>query len=365
MKTTASRWIILLLALLCVVQASTAFTIKTENINPASGALEPGQRVTAKYLITYKMVTTSNEHDESFEFSTGLEKPTWSFVIYRDGIAINTLPASSRISPTLSEFELYFGEGEFQLDVQLEGTAPTTSSGTVEVISIKHLKNTEVMDDHSVTRTVVNPTQVQGDLAAVQQQLKDLKADIDAKAADGVDVSAAQAKYNSAKKSVDSAATASPSQAATLLASAKTDIASAESLLDKAWAEYAVSSAAATVDELDGMISYFVDNRSMGSDPQVVVIMTKRESAVQLYTQAQDSLAAKNYPLARTKANDCINKATDGLTDATALKERIGEGFNLNFGGNMLLYIGIGVVLILVAVGVVVYRKKTRWDELG
>ncbi|KAF5028439.1 hypothetical protein DSECCO2_659030 [anaerobic digester metagenome] len=134
-------------------------------------------------------------------------------------------------------------------------------------------------------------------------------------------------------------------------------------LLDKAWAEKEVSNAAATLETLDGMITYFVENRSMGSDPQVVAIMTKRESAVQFYSQAKDNLNANNYPLARSKATEGQNKANEALSDANTLREKIGDGFNLD--SNLLLYIGAGVIIVLVIVGIVIYRKKTGWDELG
>ncbi|MDD4567222.1 MAG: hypothetical protein PHU37_04910, partial [Methanoculleus chikugoensis] len=193
--------------------------------------------------------------------------------------------------------------------------------------------------------------------------LKDLKADIDEKSAQGVDGAAAQAEYNAASQALTSAASAGPSQAASYIATAKIDIDEAIALLDKAWAEKAVADTGAAIESLDGMITYFVENRSMSADPQVVAIMTKRESAVQFYSQAQDNLNGKNYPLARSKAGDGLNKANEALSDANALKEKIGEGFNL--GGNLLLYIGIGVIIVLIVAGVVIYRKKTGWDELG
>lgn len=72
MKANISRWFILLLALVCVAQAASAFDVKTETVNPASGALEPGQQVTARYVLTYDMLTDGG-NDESFEFSTGLQ----------------------------------------------------------------------------------------------------------------------------------------------------------------------------------------------------------------------------------------------------------------------------------------------------
>jgi len=361
MKTNIKKWLILLLALICVAQATSAFDIKTETVNPASGALEPGQQVTARYVLTYDMVT-SGGNDETFEFSTALSNPTWDFIVYRDGVAIYTTKKTGYY-PVLTEFEIDYGEGDIELDAQLRGTVPSTGGTKVLVTKIEHLHRETVKDTHSVTRDVVNSAQIEGSLAAEQQRLKDLKADIDEKSAQGVDVAAVQTKYNAASQALTSAGSAGPSQAATYIATAKKDIDEGIELLDKAWAEKAVADTGAVIESLDGMITYFVENRSMKSDPEVIRIMTNRESAVQFYSQAQDNLNGKNYPLARSKATDGLNKASEALADANALKEKIGEGFNI--GGNLLLYIGIGVVIILIIVGVVMYRKKAGWDELG
>jgi hypothetical protein len=369
MKANISRWIILLLALVCVVQVASAadtIHIKKEDVNPASGALEPGQQVTAHYVLTYDLDQRSGYsitmNDEMLEFSTGLQNPSWDFIVYRDGVKVYTSPTRGGNYPSLSEFEIYYGAGA-ELDVQLRGTVPASTSGKVEVIKIQHLREKDVKDTYSKTRDVVNPDQVVSSLSVQQQNLKNLKADIDDKAAKGVDVSAAQGKYDAANQALTSAASVGPSQAAGYLATATKTMDEAKALLDKAWAEKEVSNTAATLETLDGMITYFVENRSMGSDPQVVAIMTKRESAVQYYTQAKDNLNANNYPLARSKAADGLKKANEALGDANALREKIGEGFNL--GGNLLLYVGIGVVIILVVAGIVIYRKKTGWDELG
>ncbi|KDE56462.1 hypothetical protein [Methanoculleus sp. MH98A] len=361
MKGYIGRWLILLLALVCVAQAASAFDIKTETVNPASGALEPGQQVNARYVLTYDMITDTG-NDETFEFSTGLQNPVWDFIVYRDGVAIYTTKKTGYY-PVLTEFEIAYGDGDIELDAQVRGVVPSTGNTKVLVTKIEHLRDEDVRDTHSLTRDVVNAAQVEGSLATQQQRLKDLKADIDEKAADGVDVAAVQAEYNAASQALTSAASAGPSQASSYIASAKTDIDEAIALLDKAWAEKSVADTGAAIESLDGMITYFVENRSMSADPQVVAIMTKRESAVQFYTQAQDNLNAENYPLARSKAGDGLNKANEALTDANALREKIGEGFGL--GGDLLLYIGIGVVIVLVVAGVVLYRKKAGWDELG
>ena len=361
METNLSRWIILLLALICVVQAASAFDVKTATVNPASGDLEPSQEVTAHYVIAYNM-DPANSDGESFDFSTGLRDPAWTFIVYRDGIPIYTTEKTGYY-PSLGSFELAYKD-KVELDVQLRGTVPKTSSGEIEIVKLEHIKNKHVEGTpYRMTRKVVSAEQVGSSLSVQQQNLKTLKADIDARAADGVDVSAAQAKYDAASKALTSAASAAPSKAAEYIATATKNMDEAKPLLDKAWAEKEVSDTGAALESLDNKINYFVENRSMGGDPRVVSIVTKRESAVQFYSQAKDGLSASNYQLARSKAAEGLNKANEALSDADALRDEIGEGFSL--GGNILLYVGIGVIVVLAIVGVVIYRKKTRWDELG
>ena len=362
MKANISRWIILLLALVCAVQVVSAFEIKTQTISPASGALEPDQRVTARYVLSYDMITTADPSDETFEISTGLQNPSWDFTVYRDGVAINNPKGMGTHPRVLTEYEIAYGDQDVELDIQMSGTVPTSASGKILVIKIEHLRDKDVKDTHSVTRKVVSAEQVGSSLSVQQQNLKDLKADIDKKAADGVDVSAVQAKCDAASKALTSAASASPSKAAEHIATATKSMDEAKALLDKAWTEKEVADTGAAIESLDGNINYFVENRSMGGDPRVVSIVTKRESAVQFYSQAKDGLNAKNYPLARSKADEGLKKANEALRDAEALRDEIGEGFSL---GSLLPIVGIGVVIILVIVGVVIYRKRTRWDELG
>ena len=362
MKANISRWIILLLALVCAVQVVSAFEIKTQTISPASGALEPDQRVTARYVLSYDMITTADPSDETFEISTGLQNPSWDFTVYRDGVAINNPKGMGTHPRVLTEYEIAYGDQDVELDIQMSGTVPTSASGKILVIKIEHLRDKDVKDTHSVTRKVVSAEQVGSSLSVQQQNLKDLKADIDKKAADGVDVSAVQAKCDAASKALTSAASASPSKAAEHITTATKSMDEAKALLDKAWTEKEVADTGAAIESLDGNINYFVENRSMGGDPRVVSIVTKRESAVQFYSQAKDGLNAKNYPLARSKADEGLKKANEALRDAEALRDEIGEGFSL---GSLLPIVGIGVVIILVIAGVVIYRKRTRWDELG
>lgn len=359
MKINISRWIILLLALVCAMQAASAFDIKTSTINPASGDLEPSQTVTARYVIAYNSEAIMK--DDSFDFSTGLRDPSWAFTIRKGGIEICTIE-ETRYYPSLGAFELTY-DGKTELDVQLRGTVPEASAGEVEVMKLEHIRNKNIVGDpYRVTRKVVSAEQVESSLSVQQKSLKDLKADLDARASEGVDISAVQIKYDAANKALTSAASANPAQAAAYIATATKSMDEAKALLDKVWAEKEVANAGSVLETLDDNINYFVEDRSMGGDPRVVSIVTKRESAVQFYSQAKDNLNAKNYPLARSKATEGVSKANEALQEVETLKETIGKGFNI---GNLLLYIGVGIVIILAIVGIVIYRKKVHWDELG
>ena len=324
MKTNISRWIILLLTLACTVQAVSAlgFDVKAETINPEGDTLEPGQRVIAHYVLTYNMFTTGSGEgvDETIKFTTGLRDPSWKFTVFRSGNAAYTTE-----NPILSEFDLTYGK-DAELHAQLEGTVPPSTSGTILVTKIEHRLDTDVKKTHSVTRKVVSAEQVGNSLAIQQQRLKNLRADIDDRAARGVDVSPAQVKYNIASQALTSAASAAPSKAAEHIASAIMAIDEASSLLDRAWAVKEVSNTAAAIEDLDSVITYFVEDHSMRSDPQVVAIMTIRESAVQFYSQAKDALNMNNYPLARLRASDGLRKVNEALADTHAFHEKLSSG---------------------------------------
>ena len=73
------------------------------------------------------------------------------------------------------------------------------------------------------------------------------------------------------------------------------------------------------------------------------------------------------------KASEALNKGQDALNDANALKKEVGENpftsiVSTVSGGvsGALMYIAIIVVIAVIAVvGIVLYRRRNRWDELG
>ena len=101
--------------------------------------------------------------------------------------------------------------------------------------------------------------------------------------------------------------------------------------------------------------------------------MAKREVAVSYISTANDEISNGNYAQARTKAQDAFAKGNESYTDALARQKTLLSGFDLfgmigGIGGifkGMTMIIILVVVAVLVIVGVIIYRKRSRWDELG
>jgi len=65
------------------------------------------------------------------------------------------------------------------------------------------------------------------------------------------------------------------------------------------------------------------------------------------------------------KAQDAYLKANESYTEALARQEKLSSGFSLpNIGGSLFIIVGI-IAVVLVVVGIIIYRKRTQWDELG
>jgi putative exporter of polyketide antibiotics len=70
---------------------------------------------------------------------------------------------------------------------------------------------------------------------------------------------------------------------------------------------------------------------------------------------------------ARQKAQDAFLKGNESYTEALTRQNQLMSGWSLpipKLNSTMFIIIGI-VAVILVVVGVIIYRKRSRWDELG
>jgi len=372
---SAIKVLIGLFAVFCLIQAASASVnykiTGTPDINPTSGDLSPGESVTVSVvLVLQDYGDYSFPEDHSLELYTELENPTWSYYIVVGGhTSDNPRTVKSRYL-TIDGFDLsYSSDTDVSVKVALEGDAPTvTATQDKTMIRIRQIDDDDDMVDDSeyiLKRTVVNPQDVQTDLAATQASLTALKASIDQQLAAGVDTTEAQTKYDAAKAAINSAsATSDFAVAKNYLTTAKTAITAATTALSKAEAQKQIDDAQAAINQIDEVITYFEVNRSMGTDQRVLNLKTQRDLAAQALSTTNDQMSAGNYDAAIIKGADAVQKAQSTLTLATQLKSEIGEGISLNFG-SLPLYIGAGVLVVLIVGGIIYLRKKKRWDELG
>jgi len=368
------KWAIIAILLFLCVPVVSAFTVSSYTQDP-TGSLLPNNPVTVSFK-----VDNSGQFPSSNDLMlyTDLEKPTWTYTIIVNGVE-NLRPVRGGKSLDITGFELSYKSGdEVSVRVTLEGTTPTvTSTGDKIIVRITEndargnaITSTQV----TKTATVVNTGDVQSAIAARQADLQTFRANIDEKAAIGIDTSAAEAKYNEANQDISNAQ-AQPSTAyATALDNlnaALTAIQDGGKALDRAWAENEVASAQVPITNVDTIIAWFKGNQTTANDVQLPAIVAKREIAVGYLSNANDAINSGTYDVARSKAQEAFAKGNESYTDALARQMELGKTWN-PFAGigeifkSGILILGAGVVIVvLVVVGIIVYRKRSRWDELG
>lgn len=365
---------LLVLFLLIVQGVSASFSINSLQINP-TGTLLPGNTVNAAFTIQLPGgTTTAND----LRLYTALDKPKWAYVINVNGI--KTAPGEeSTKSMDISSFLLtYKSSDEVSVSVTLDGTVPSvTSTAPITVIQVTELDTRGSAIDSTKfvkTETVVNTAEVASTISQQTSELQTLRTHIDEKAAMDIDTSAAEGKYNEAQQKISAAQSLPSNQyttAQTYLTAAKTAITDGETLLDKAWAERAVADAQVSINNVDNMINYFRSNASTASDAKLSPIIAKREVAASYISAANDAISTGNYAQARAKAADAFTKGNESYNDALEWQKQVESGWNpfsgigKIFSSSVLLIVVGLVVVVLVVVGVIIYRKRSRWDELG
>jgi len=374
-----TKCIILLIVLALSIQVVSAFSVSTVSIDP-SGDLLPGTPVTVSYKLDF--AGSGGEtfpSSDSLQMITDLEKPKWTWTLLLNGVE-NPRPQAGGRMLELSGWDLSYPTKnvEESIRVTLEGTTPTvTATSTKTIIKIQEVDSRNAVISSSVvehTRLIVNTGEISTAISTANSNLQAFRAHIDEKAAMDIDTSAAEAQYNAAKQNID-AAQALPSTQFTAalnnINAATTGIAEGEKLLDKAWAENEVATAQIPINNADKMIAYFMGNQSTANDAKLVLIKTKREAAVNSISDANDNIANGNYAQARTKAAEAYTKGNESYNDALAFKIQVESGWNPFAGigalfSSSILVIVVGVVAgVLIVVGIIIYRKRSRWDELG
>lgn len=370
MKRRIVIFSILAFLLLCV-SATTAVNYAVEKIEiTPSGDLTAGETVTASCILRLESsgeVTIPDGH--SIELYTELDSVRWTYSILVGGVGEDQ--SSGKRYLTLSNWELsYPSTSEVKINILLEGKAPeVTATMDKTVLRIHQLDSNENLvtgGEEEYTRTVINPGDIAATIAVMEEELDDLDAALTDALAKGIDTSDARAKYDAADTAIKNAKTASAGQAMTYLTNAQTFIDDAKTLLAQAQATKAINEATTEINAVEDMITYFKVNRSMGSDARVLSIQTQLAFAQSDLEDALDKQAAGDYVSAYGFGENALNKATDVYDTAAALKQEIGEGFVIPDVGGYLYYVLIIVIIIVVVlIGILFYRRFTRWDELG
>jgi hypothetical protein len=368
------KWIIFATILLFCTPVVSGFTVSSVTVDP-SGSLTPNTPVMVSYKIQF--AASSGETFPSgseLQMYTELDKPKWTWTLILDGIE-NPRPQMSGKTLSLSGFELsYPSKVEQAVRVTLEGTTPAVDKvANKTIIRIQEVdQNNNILQSSKVERTaMVISNNAPGEaIAAARSDLQTFRSHIDEKAAIGIDTSAAEFKYNDAKSKIDAAAalpTSGYATAITYLSTVKSLIDDGEKSLDKAWAENEVANTQGPIDNVDKVIGWFKGNKTTADLPELSPIISKREIAVSYISTANDEITKGNYAQARTKATEAFAKGNESYTDALALQKKTMSGWSLSLPQipSIIPIIIVIVVIVLIAVGVIIYRKRSRWDELG
>jgi hypothetical protein len=315
--------------------------------------------------------------------NTALKNPQWSYIINVNGNPTSPTQSGSATVDISSFLLEYKSSDDVTVGVTLSGTAPSvtqTSNQTLISIWEEDSNGNQVATPYTQTALIVNTNDVTTAIANANTQLAQLKADIDEKSALGIDTSAAQAQYNSAQSQISQAQAMPSSQytdALNAINSATSAITNGETLLDKSWAESEISNAQGPINNVDQLIAFFQSNTSTANDARLSTVITEREIAVSYISAANDFVTNGNYASARSKAEQAYTEGNQSYNDALAFQAALAANPFSNLLGGLgtsvgsvfssgVLIIGVGVVVVvLIVVGIIIYRKRSRWDELG
>jgi hypothetical protein len=372
--------LLLTFVFLCLVQACAALTtVGAITTTPSQlNALKPGD-IVSEVTGTIKLPPSGDQTfalDDTLEFYTQLDNAKWSVSIVINGIENPPRTFGGKHASILG-MDLAYVSTKYEVEVKfsMENGAVPTSFTSGNIILARALEvdsqSNQVGAGVYVNGTVINPEALQTELDSVKAKLADLKSAITEKTSMNVDVTAAQQKYDTASDALDTAAIdiiSSPTSVRSLLDTATTSINDAYTALDQSWAVYSIQEAMTKVGSVDGLINEFTVNDSLKTtDSRLVAIINKRDLAAQAISNANDLFTAGSYTSARGKAADGLILANQAWNLSLDLKTELGQGFSLPGLPNLGAFLPVIIVVLIVAViaGVIIYRKKTQWDELG
>lgn len=375
---TLTRIAILLLLACGLAAAGSAFKVETAEVSP-DGVLQAGVPVTVNAVVDFPTTSgTTFPSDDILQLYSELDGPRWRWAVEISGHE-NTKPEGSGKFYKISGFELeYPKESSVKLRLTLDGTTPTVgSTQNITVMRIQQLDSSSKVrenEEFSLVRLVVNPEDVAKSLAQAKADLGQLRTAIDAHTAQGTNTTEAEGKYAEADRLLKTAESGNITAQSGAIERATTLIEESRQSLDRSGVQADIDRAAAQIRNVDEMLTFFRENRELANDPRVAAITIKRESADQLLTSARDSQAAGNLNQARVRANESATKALEAYNDSVELRSQYANASTTtsnasaaaNGGvGGLLPYVIVIAVVAVIAIGIILFQRRSGWDELG
>ena len=369
------------LVLLILVQACAGLTYEGQlTTNPSAvNALQPNDSVDVSGTI--KLPLSGDQtfaSSDSLELYTQLNGAKWAISIQSyEGQEIASKEFGGKTA-SISGWELAYPSSNYESGLKVAfsltggSVPPSAPSGDLILFRALELDSASNQVGAGVFKngTVVNTGALKDQVARAKVDLANFKSTIDEKVAMGVDVTKAQQKYAAANTALNSATNdidTSPSDVSGLLQTAASAIQDGSALLDQAWADNSIEKAKDMLASVDGLITEFTVNDSLKtSDPRLVAIINKRDLSAQAISSANDLYNSGSYASARGKADDGLSLGNQAWNLSLSLQDELGKGFSLplpNLSG--LLPILLVAVVILIIAGIIIYRRRMHWDELG
>ena len=361
-----------------VSMGSAAIQVGNVLITPTGDLVSGVTRSSASFTVGFPSsggYTFDSTH--ILQMDTELDQPTWTYNTVLDGIE-NPSKTESGPNIRISGWELsYPSSRTVSLKVRLDGIAPTVATSEEKIIfRVRETDSRNAVVGSEVVRTkmVINPATLGESIQSESARLTAIRSSLDQLAGSGLDLAGAETKYGQAAAYLQSA------QQATDSTSKQSNLNNAKKLIDEMdatvaelQASHAIATAERSLQQTDEIITYLRVDKNMASDAQLIGIITRWDIASDRLSGARDLFAEGDYQEAANRATDAATRGDQVLTEAAALKEKVDSnpvanllgGISGGISGILWPVLIIIVIVILVVAGIVIFRKRRRWDELG
>ena len=352
----------LIALLLCVVFAgsASAWGSNSEAIIHPSGGLVPGDDVSGR--ITIKIPQDSKISQISV--STDLTSAAWTCNI----TGANGHPVTQfEIHNSINGGELSGIPEELILTINLDGEVPNSKAGQdIIVMTIEESASSGniVSKYTSPKQPVYDPAALPDQITCITESISQLNNEITECSKQGVNVSAAILKLETARSHVGAAENNRHDVAVAYkeLASTNTAIGDTKKELVNTVLAKANSNLAETKQIIENL-----KQKGWTSDNRVTLLSALTQTAESQYTVAHSAYGASKDSVsdsAKSLSIGALNSSVDALNEANALWEEAQKSL-LDAIGSSAVYIVLIVVAIIVVIGaIIVIRRRTdnRWD---